>query len=636
MKFVRNIKFSYATFLPAAAIGLVMLVISGCLFFYQGYKLHEVSKRIVEDKVSLSGFINLNEDISSLRIAILKSISDRMSEDYYDSAINRLNKVVLDVGNFTPETKNGRDLKVFLSEYVSQLKIILEYNKLYREDINNTVHGVGKVFDNYQSYISSKTFSDSQKNMLLNVMKNISFARIYFNAFRISMNDEKISKSIGYIRAAVAELRCYSGRDAETIKIIPIIEAYGSAIQSIKKYSNKYYDADIITNKLGRDIKIALSEMSRHFNSKGYMILKENQEQQEKISFYCLAISTVFILLGALISYSISKSLSKQIDVVLQAATFISNGDLSRECVDDGKNEISELSKKLDLMRRNIHEIVSDILSTSNTIGLFSNDITTVVQSTNSSITDQRSQIELLASAINQMQSTTDSLAKNTEGAALSVNKITSNTEAGLALVNETINTINLIAIEMDASANAVCVLNNQALEISIIIDVIRDIADKTNLLALNAAIEAARAGEHGRGFAVVADEVRQLADRTRTSTKEINSIIESLQEKTSGVQNIINKSILLMEDGVRKTNESGGIMNVINNDIHDVNEMNLQIATAAEEQNVVTHNLSISVEGINAVTNNIKSGSIRSERVCNDLSALAKKLEEFTGKFSI
>jgi methyl-accepting chemotaxis protein len=204
----------------------------------------------------------------------------------------------------------------------------------------------------------------------------------------------------------------------------------------------------------------------------------------------------------------------------------------------------------------------------------------------------QLAEVEQLATAMNEMASTSADVAGNAQGAAAAAQEADIAAQDGVSIVSHTTDAIHILANQIDETVIVVQDLESSTGNIESILSVINAIADQTNLLALNAAIEAARAGESGRGFAVVADEVRTLAQRTQQSTTEIHSMIAQLQSGARSATSVMAKSKMLTDEAVAKAIEAGGALNQIRGAILQISDMNLQIASAAEEQSLVAEEI--------------------------------------------
>jgi methyl-accepting chemotaxis protein len=249
---------------------------------------------------------------------------------------------------------------------------------------------------------------------------------------------------------------------------------------------------------------------------------------------------------------------------------------------------------------------------------------------------ESSSQTDQVATAVEQMSATVMEVAKNSSQAAESTKKASETAVKGGEIVNLAIDGMNRIAEAVRESSSTIQTLGANSNQIGEIIAVIDDIADQTNLLALNAAIEAARAGEQGRGFAVVADEVRKLAERTTKATKEIATMIKSIQSDTNGAVSSMESGTKEVEEGVEITLKAGEALNEIVNNVQHVSDMISQIATASEEQSAAADQISTSIESIASVTKESATGAQQSSSACQELSRLALELREMVGQFKL
>jgi len=253
---------------------------------------------------------------------------------------------------------------------------------------------------------------------------------------------------------------------------------------------------------------------------------------------------------------------------------------------------------------------------------------------TNQGIASQTQETDMVASAATQMACTVEEIAHNTHEAANKAKITHKNSENGKSAVDQTIQQIKILSEKLNSSESSVQELAKDSETIASVLDVIRSIADQTNLLALNAAIEAARAGEQGRGFAVVADEVRTLASRTQDSTQEIEKIINTLQEKTKTIVMLMAECLVQGQESAKQASSAGQLLAEINQDVSSINDMNTAIAVAIEEQSQVASEVNKHVVSIRDVAEQSEESVAQTQLMSKELSQqsdiLRKELDRF------
>ncbi|WP_372240749.1 methyl-accepting chemotaxis protein [Pseudomonas sp. PB120] len=282
----------------------------------------------------------------------------------------------------------------------------------------------------------------------------------------------------------------------------------------------------------------------------------------------------------------------------------------------------------------NLRNLVGNISSSVKQIAGAAERLSNVATQTSSGIHTQKSETEQVASAMNEMVATVQEVARNAQQAQRAALVADQQACAGEDVVGQVIEQIERQAIETGKSTAAMSRLKEQSDKIGTVLDVIRSVAMQTNLLALNAAIEAARAGDSGRGFAVVADEVRSLAQRTQQSTEEIEELIISLQDGTAHVVSVMETSRALTASSVDLTRQAGSSLEEITRTVSTIQQMNLQIATAAEQQALVAHDINRSVLSVRDITQRTASASDHTASSSVELANLGKQLEHIVKQF--
>jgi methyl-accepting chemotaxis protein len=372
-----------------------------------------------------------------------------------------------------------------------------------------------------------------------------------------------------------------------------------------------------------------------------YNTEQANNSAQDSVDAYQLAVREQIIALIAIviamtiIALILTKSIVTPLTAAARIANNIANGDLTNKIDTTGRDETSDLLKALNKMQHVIHETIDKITTTANQLACASEELHAVTTDTNFDLNQQHNELEQAATAVNEMSYVIEDVANNATAAARASKNANLSTQAGKFKINEALDSVSTLAENVLKTSSEVENLSVIAKHVNAILIVIRSIAEQTNLLALNAAIEAARAGEAGRGFAVVADEVRALALRTQQSTSEIEQMITNIQDGTSRVVEAMNQSQDQATNTVDVARSASEVLDGISIAIASIDESNLVIASASEEQALATREVDKSLASIRDLSTQTSAGANHTSAASQELSKLAVQLREMTSKFS-
>jgi methyl-accepting chemotaxis protein len=350
--------------------------------------------------------------------------------------------------------------------------------------------------------------------------------------------------------------------------------------------------------------------------------------------------TTIIMAVSILIAIAIARvtlvSITKPLGRVNEMLNIVASGDLSHKLDESGKDEFAKLSKNCNLLIDSLRDLIDSIVNRSAQLSAAAEETSAVTSQSTTAIEEQRNQVEQAASATTEMSSTSQSVLASANDALDEIKNADNEAEKVKTISARNRNTIEQLANEVDSASQVINQLQEDSASIGSILDVIRGIAEQTNLLALNAAIEAARAGEQGRGFAVVADEVRTLASRTQESTSEIQTMIEALQNGASKAVTVMNTGKDKASDCVTQSEEAETALETITHAVHEAFDRSSQIATAAEEQSIVAHEISENLESIVAIAAQTTEGSQQTAISSSEVARLAEELQSSVQEFKL
>ncbi|POA57100.1 methyl-accepting chemotaxis protein [Pseudomonas sp. FW507-12TSA] len=357
---------------------------------------------------------------------------------------------------------------------------------------------------------------------------------------------------------------------------------------------------------------------------------------------YSAAFKLVVVLLllatglTLLFAWLLTRSITQPIAKALEAAEEIAEGNLTRPVQADGSDEAGRLLRAMAKMQEKLRDTLQRISGSATQLASAAEELNSVTEESARGLTQQNNEIEQAATAVNEMTSAVEEVARNAVSTSEASKNATASAGDGRDLVQETVAAIERMSGDVQDTASLIGDLANESRDIGKVLDVIRGLADQTNLLALNAAIEAARAGEAGRGFAVVADEVRALAHRTQQSTSEIERMIGSIQNGTEQAVDSMRNSTERAESTLNIARGAGLSLDTINSAIIEINERNLVIASAAEEQAQVAREVDRNLVNIRDLSVQSATGANQTSAASNELSRLAVDLNSMVARFNL
>jgi methyl-accepting chemotaxis protein len=349
-----------------------------------------------------------------------------------------------------------------------------------------------------------------------------------------------------------------------------------------------------------------------------------------------VAITAAAIVAGTLIAWFMIRSITGPINQTVEVANRVASGDLTVQINSNRGDEFGNLLAAFSTMVTSLRELIKEIDTGSSSIASSSEELSAVTKETRQGVSDQQDQTDQVATAMNEMVATVNEVAKSAESAFNAAQNASQKSGDGEAAVNETLSFVTDLNTEIGNVMTQLRGLQSDTQNIATVLDVIKSVAEQTNLLALNAAIEAARAGEQGRGFAVVADEVRSLAQRTQTSASEIETLITNLVTSAESSVTTMEGGTRLAEQTQERAESAGGTIREMAEAVEDIRQYNSQIATAAEQQASVAEDINQNVTRIRDVGEQSAASTEQVSGASEELARLADGLSSQVSRFKI
>jgi methyl-accepting chemotaxis protein len=596
---------------------------------------------LIERGDKLASISQISEQTMELRTARMR-YETQSSADTATAVMTALDKLDVDLKSARTKIAGVDDLKLLDSQTQSaadyrrafdDMSKAIQVREASRVNLGATADAaVDEVNKIEEALIQHDNIL--QFNSAVGVSKQIQQARFQVRGYTFSGNPDFEKNATAAIDEAIVGVNSLAG-DVSS-QYIPQLQRANLALKGYRAAVAQYRDAQLVSRQalekmtnLGQQLLDLSDKLTASQNAK-----RDADSRQAQST---LGLATVLALLfGVLAAWAITRQITLPLRQTLIAVDRVASGDLTHNLNIERRDELGQLQGGIQRMTLSLRELIGGISDSVTQIASAAEELSAVTEQTSAGVNSQKVETDQVATAMHQMTATVQEVARNAEEASEAAVAADQQAREGDRVVNEAIAQIERLASEVGHSTEAMGELKRESDKIGSVLDVIKSVAQQTNLLALNAAIEAARAGEAGRGFAVVADEVRSLAQRTQKSTEEIEGLIAGLQNGTQQVATIMDNSRELTVSSVELTRRAGGSLESITRTVSAIQAMNQQIAAAAEQQSATAEEINRSVLNVRDVSEQTSAASEETAASSVELARLGTHLQELVGRFRV
>lgn len=589
----------------------------------------------------------LNDTLTELRITRLQYMlanGDEKSAGAVESALNK----------FAAEQQKVRDTFVSpanvallaaqadqISAYRTTLQKMRDAYRIGNEaraDMGRVSKVAGEVIDSInQSVLQMPAYDENRLasyRAIAQLRESWLTVRYEMRGYNGAPGDESaavVERQIETTRALVRSIPDIFGdeRRADAARIEAALDGYLADVRAANAANNDVVAARADLTKQGYEIVRLSDELTK-------IQVERRDIESHDAKVLQIGVALAALLVGMFAAWLITRQITQPLAETMQVVKRFASGDLSHVEKVDRKDEIGALQKGIADMGATLRDLITGIRDSVTQIASAAEELSAVTEQTSAGVNSQKAETDQVATAMHEMAATVQEVARNAEEASHAASAADADARQGDQVVSQVVQQIERLAGEMTRSTEAMSKLEAESNKIGSVMDVIKAVAEQTNLLALNAAIEAARAGEAGRGFAVVADEVRGLALRTQQSTEEIEQLVAGLQQGTQHVATTMQSSRSMTESSVELTRKAGSALNAITQKVSNIQAMNQQIAAAAEQQGAVADEISRSVINVRDISEQTASASEETAASSTELARLGNELQSMVSRFRV
>ena len=603
--------------------------------------------KLIDRSNWMSDITRLNSSLTNLRVARLQYMLTDGDEAAAQNVQTNLDAFVVQQKQLIASFKSPENLKLlneqheiikqYQSALVTMRKAYVE-SAVSRDEMDQYSKVARDAMDLLKSRVMQSSASEQdrfeQLETLTTVREKFLVARYQVRAYiaaQTTANEQAARQQLNEAIASLTALNTYFVASApETLRTLD--DALAHYQHALQVYAD--------TDKTITDMRKEMTDYGSGILNRSdalYTIQLERRDNESASANTIQLVSTLLVLLfGILAAVIITRQITRPLRETLEVVERIAGGDLSHNLRVTRRDDLGVLQQGIARMGTTLRELIGGIRDGVTQIASAAEELSAVTEQTSAGVNSQKIETDQVATAMHEMTATVQKVARNAEDASQAAAAADAEAREGDQVVNQAIDQIERLAVEVGRSTEAMAVLQQESDKIGSVMDVIKAVAEQTNLLALNAAIEAARAGEAGRGFAVVADEVRGLAQRTQKSTEEIQTLVAALQSGTQHVASVMNSSRSLTDSSVTLTRQAGTSLQGITRTVSNIQSMNQQIAAAAEQQSAVAEEISRSIINVRDVSEQTAAASDETAKSSIELARLGNQLQMMVSHFRI